>query len=252
MKEIISIVNQKGGSGKTTTAIALGTGLKKRGFKVLFVDLDGQANLTNTIGIDKNRGSLFDLLTKRASVWDIIQKTSGGDILPGSESLFQMDTITTSHKGKEYLLEEALGDIKGEYDYIILDTPPALSVLTLNALFASTDVIIASQADWYNFSGVDRITKIIGSICQHRNKSLDIRGILLTRFTERTILNKEFANLIDEFAGKLGTKIFRTKIRNSIVISEAQAKHMTIFDYASTSNVARDYEAFINEFLKID
>ena len=152
--------------------------------------------------------------------------------------------------GKEYRLKEILNEIKGEYDYIILDTPPALSVLTLNALVASNSVIIASQAERYNLSGVDRISKIVESIRHHRNKNLSIRGILLTRFKERTILNGDFATLMDEFSKKLGTKVFETRIRDSIVVSEAQAKDMTIFEYAPTSNITRDYEAFVEEFLR--
>lgn len=248
--EIISIVNQKGGSGKTTTAHALGSGLNKRGYRVLFIDLDGQANLTSTLGGDQNKGKVLDMLMKRIEVSEIIQKASCGDVIAGNESLFQADIDIVTDTGREYRLKEALDEIKKFYDYIIIDTPPALNILTINALVASNLAIITSKAGDYGLMGVERVGTIIEDIKKYSNKNLIVKGILLTQFNERTRLNKDFAVAINKFAKSLGSKIFKTSIRNSIVVEEVQARRMSLFDYAPNSNVAQDYELFIKEFLR--
>lgn len=251
MKEIVAIVHQKGGSGKTTTAHILGASLCKRNFRVLFVDMDGQANLTHIMQADASKSGLLDLLSKKLRVSEIIQKTPNGDIVTGNKDLFQADT-TIAGVGKEYHLKEALDDIRDEYDYVVIDTPPALSILTVNALVASSSAIIASQAEWLNLNGIENVSETVGSVREYCNKKLFIKGILLTQFKERTRLNKAFATAINKVADKLGTKVFKSIIRDSIVISEAQVKCMTVFDYAPNSNVAKDYEAFLDEFLQTE
>jgi chromosome partitioning protein len=248
MKEIVAVVNQKGGAGKTTTAHALGEGLKKKGFKVLFIDLDGQASLSDIIKADRSKSGVFELLTKRAEVKSIIQTTQSCDILTASEDLFKAD-ITITEMGKEYCLKEALEKLEG-YDYVIIDTPPALGILTVNALVAASSIVIASQADSLNLSGIERIIEVMDTVRKYCNKKLSIRGILLTRFKERTRLNKDFLVVINNFAKKLKAKVYKTTIRDSIVISESQAKRMSIFDYDKESNVAKDYNNFVEEFLK--
>jgi chromosome partitioning protein len=250
MREIAAIINQKGGAGKTTTAHALGEGLKRKGFKVLFIDLDGQASLTDIAKADSSKSMTLDLLTERVQAEEIIQSTDSIDILAGGEDLFKAD-ITITETGKEYRLKEALDKIKG-YDYVVIDTPPALGILTINALVAATCVVITSQADRLNLSGIDRIKEVIEMVRKYCNKKLFIKGILLTRFKERTRLNKDFAIAMDNFAKELKTKVYKTTIRDSIAISEAQAKRMSIFDYDKESKVAKDYEAFVEEFLSKD
>ena len=248
MKEIISIVNQKGGTGKTTTVHTLGVGLKKKGYRVLFVDMDGQANLTDTIQADRKKSRILDLLMKKVSIKDIIQITPSGDVIAGSEDLFQADVAITG-QDKEYRLKEALNEVTKEYDYIIIDTSHVLGVLALNALVASNSVIIASHAEGYNLTGIERLGEIIRDIGKHSNRRLFIKGILLTRFKERTRLNRDLIMVMKDLAKKLNTKLYKTTIRESIVISEGQIKHSSIFDYAPKSNVARDYDAFLEEFL---
>ena len=248
MKEIVSIVNQKGGTGKTTTAHALGVGLGKRGYRVLFIDLDGQANLTDTLQADRKQSKILDLFMKKVSVKDIIQKTSSGDILTGSEDLFQADVMITGTR-KEYRLKEALNEIMEDYDYVIIDTSHVLGILALNALVASNSVIVASHAEGYNLTGVERLGSIVRDIVDHSNRYLSIKGILLTKFKERTILNRNITNVMDEVAKRLGTKVFKTKIRDTILVSESQIKHLTVLDYAPESMVAKEYEAFVDEFM---
>jgi chromosome partitioning protein len=247
--EIISIINQKGGAGKTTTAHALGTGLAKKGFKVLFIDTDGQANLTSIMKADKNKSKLLDLLTGKADINEIIQKTNNGDILAGNKDLFQAD-IVIRETGKEYRLKEEIANLNERYDYIIIDTPVALGILTVNAMVVANSILIASQSDWLNLSGIECVRDTMETVRKYCNSKLYIRGILLTRFKERTRLNRDFVTAIDEFARELNTKVYETKIRDSIVISESQVKQQSIFDYDSNSNVAKDYEAFVEEFLQ--
>lgn len=248
MKEIVAIVNQKGGTGKTTTVHTLGVGLKKRGFRVLFIDMDGQANLTDTMQADQGKGKILDLLRKRVSIKEIIQQTPSGDILAGSEDLFQADIAITG-VDKEYRLKEALNEVAREYDYVIIDTSHVLGILAINALVASNSVIIVSQAEGYNLTAVSRLGEVIKDIGKHSNRRLFIKGILLTRFKERTRLNRDLIMVMKDLAKKLNTKLYKTTIRESIVISEGQIKHSSIFDYAPKSNVARDYDAFLEEFL---
>lgn len=250
MREIVAIINQKGGAGKTTTAHALGEGLKKKGFKVLLVDLDGQASLSDITKADSSKSRTLDLFAKRAEVKEIIQRTESGDILAGGEDLFKAD-ITITETGKEYRLKEELDKVKG-YDYVVIDTPPALGILTVNALVAATCVVIASQADRLNLSGIERIREAIETVRKYCNKRLSIRGILLTRFKERTRLNKDFATVMEKFAKELKSKVYKTTIRESIAISEAQAKRESIFEYDKESKVAKDYEGFVEEFLSKD
>jgi chromosome partitioning protein len=162
-----------------------------------------------------------------------------GDIIAGSEDLFQADTVVVGSR-KEYRLKEMIDGIKEVYDYIIIDTPSVLGILTVNAMVASNSVVIASQAESYNLTGIDRISRVIRSIRECRNNNLLIKGILLKRFKERTVLNRDFAELISKFAKELDTKVYKATIRDSIVISESQARRMSIYDYDVNSKVAKD------------
>lgn len=191
----------------------------------------------------------MDLLIKQAKIDEIIQKTPNGDILTGNEDLFQAH-VMMSQIGIENCLKEALDKVKREYNYIIIDTQPALSILTINALVASSCAVITSQAEGLNLGGVNRIYNVIKTIRNAYNKDLSVKGILLTKYKGRTRLNNDFTKLMNKNAEIIGAKVFKTTIRDSIVISESQAKRMSIFDYAPNSKVAKDYEAFVEEFLQ--
>jgi chromosome partitioning protein len=251
VKEIVSIVNQKGGSGKTTTAFSLGTGLKRKGYKVLFIDMDGQGDLSDLMQVYEKQSSLLKLLKKEVDINDIIRKTSYGDIILGSEDLFQTD-ITITQTNKEYFLKEALGKLQEPYDYIIIDTPPALSVLTINALVASKSIVIASKADPFNIGGIERVGMTVDVVRKYCNEKLLIKGILITQFKGKTNLSRTNLSVIEDIAKKMGTKVFKATIRDTVTMVEVQGKHMSIFEYAPTSNVARDYEAFVEEFLQLE
>jgi len=249
MKEVIAVVNQKGGVGKSTTALALGAGLRLKGYKVLYVDLDAQENLTYALGADSTGLTALDLITGRTDPQKAIQQTEQGDIIPASPALAGSDTIITG-VGKEFRLKEALEPIKHNYDYIIIDTPPALGILTIIAITASSGVIVPAQADIFSLQGISQLEKTLKAVKEHCNPDLKVKGILLTRHNPRAILSREVAEVIDKTARQLDTRLYKTTIRECIAIKEAQISQRDIFSYAPRSNASQDYTAFIEEMLK--
>ena len=252
MKKIFAVVNQKGGVSKTTTALALGQGLAFYGHSVLMIDLDAQCNLTFTAGVTEDcDGTVRELLLKEANASDIIRHTSYGDVIASSTLLSGMDAVLTE-TGKEWRLKETLESIVEKYEFIVIDTPPALSILTINALTACTSVIIPVQADIYSLQGVEHLSDTISLVRKYSNNTLHIEGILLTRYSQRSVLSREAAELAGELAERLGTKLFRTTIREAVAVKEAQISQQSLFEYAPKANVTGDYRAFIEELLSGD
>ncbi len=244
-----AIINQKGGVGKSTTALAIGSGLRLKGFKVLFIDLDAQGNLTYTIGASTQGYNALGILQRPETIKEEVQHTPQGDIVASSPSLAGADTVL-SEVGKEYRLKEALTNISGEYDYCIIDTPPALSILTINALTACNGAIIPAQADIYSLQGIGQLNNTIQTIKKYCNPDLSIKGILLTRYNARSVLSREVTELIEQTAAELKTTVFKTKVRECTALKEAQAMKQDIFTYAPKSNATADYTAIIDEILK--
>ena len=181
--------------------------------------------------------------------FDAIQHTDGfGDIIVSSKALSGADGFITV-TGKEYRLKEALEKVCDMYDYIIIDTPPALGILTVNALTACHSVIIPAQAEIYSLQGIEQLSETMKPVRKYCNPQLDIAGILLTRYSQRTVLSREVAEMAKQLAQKLGTKIFSTSIRENISVKEAQISQKSLFEYAPNSNAAKDYAAFIEELL---
>lgn len=249
--EVVAIVNRKGGVGKTATAQALGAGLLKKGYSVLYVDLDSQTNLSYGLGAAGSGYSSMDVLTGDATAEQAIQHLQAGDVIPGSEALDGADA-TITNTGKEYRLKEALEAVKRQYDYVIIDTPTALGTLTVNALTAANSVIIPVQAEVYSLQGIGQLNKTLEAVKKYCNASLYIRGILITRYNGRTIISRDMQSNLDEIAAQLHTRLYSTPIRECIAIKESQAQQLDIFSYAPRSNAAKDYSAFINEFLQDD
>ena len=177
MARIISIINQKGGVGKSTTAEALLAGLTLKGYKTLAVDLDAQGNLTYATGANSQGATSLGVLTREVDAGDAIQHTPSGDIIPSNKALAGADAFITD-TGKEYRLKEALESVASEYDYIIIDTPPALSILTINALTASNSLIIPAQADIYSLQGIEQLAETIQPVKRYCNPTLSIEGII--------------------------------------------------------------------------
>lgn len=241
------IAAQKGGVGKSTTAHALAQGLRNKGFSVLAIDLDPQGNLSYTMAA-KDGTNAHDVLMGKASASEAIQHTSNGDIIPASEALSGAD-IELHQVGKEYRLREALQSIRELYDFAIIDTPPALGILTINALTASDELIVPSQADIYCLRAMGHLHNTVTAVQRYCNPSLVFSGILLTRHSSRSILSREVAEMLEDTAARIGTQVFGTIIRENVAIREAQAKQMDIFSYAAKSNAAADYLDFVNELL---
>jgi len=246
---ILSITNEKGGTGKTTTAHALGADLLRQGFRVLFIDLDAQGSLSYAMGADPGPANVADLLTKRKSPRECISKTPQGDLLSSSPELSEAD-VMLNKTGKEYRLIEGLRPIMDQYDYIIMDTPPALGILTVNALTASESVLIPAQADVYSLQGIGRVYRTIEAVREYCNPQLGIMGLLLTRYNKRAILSREIAEMMNEAAAELQSSVFTTAIRECISLKEAQAYRRDIFDYAPKSNAAADYHSLTAEIME--
>lgn len=252
MAEIIAVINQKGGVGKSTTAQAIGQGLKElHNKRVLFVDLDAQGNLSYSLDAQQNKLTVLDLLTGKEEIKNVIHQSTQGDIVPSNIQLSGADLLLTE-MGKEYKLKEALEPILKDYDYIIIDTPPALGILTVNALTASTSVIIPAQADIYSLQGIAQLNSTIQAVKKYCNKDLKLKGIVLTRYNKRAVLSRDVADLIDETAKTLNTKLYKTQIREAIAVKEAQIQKQSIFAYAPKSNATIDYMNLIDEVIEND
>lgn len=248
---ITAVINQKGGVAKSTTVQSMGAGLQRKGYKVLLLDMDSQGNLSLSVGADKSRGmpSILEVLTNELPITDAIQTIRGTDIVPATISLAGIDMVL-NEMGKEYRLKEAVAPIKDKYDFILIDTPPALGILTINALTCADNVVVPAEADVYSIEAVGQLSNTINAVKQYTNKDLSIVGILLTRYSGRAIISKALKDMIDTTAQCLNTKLFDAKIRECIAIKEAKAQKQDIFSYAGSSNAAIDYGAFVAEYLE--
>lgn len=249
MAHIYTVTNQKGGAGKTTTVHAIGAGLSLKGYKTLFVDLDPQGNLSYITGAARGGASSYDVIMGRISPSEAVQHTESGDIIPSAKALSGADTYITD-TGKEYRLREALESIQGLYDFILIDTPPMLGILTINALTASEKVIIPAQAEILSLQGIEQLSDTINPVRKYCNPKLEIEGIVLTRFRPRSVLAKEIRTLAGQLAEKMGTKVFETAIRDTVSIMESQMVQRTIYSYAPRATAAQDYKALVDEIIK--
>ena len=248
----IAVIAQKGGVGKTSTAQAIGVGLSKyNAARVLFIDTDAQGNLSRSMEADYSGttgGDALEVLTGRATVEESIQHTPHGDIVAATPALSGADREPTLSKvGREYRLRKALEAVSGLYDVCIVDTPPALSILTVNALTAADRVIIPAQADDYSLEALERLSETLETVKAYCNPSLQVDGVLLTRFNSRTVLSREIAEMIEQAAERMGTRLYQTRIRECTAVKEAQALREDIYSYSPRSNAARDYKALLEE-----
>ena len=249
MARVISVSNQKGGVGKTTTACAVAAGLKKRGHRVLAVDLDPQGNLGFSVGADtETSATIYDVLKGEVKIQFAIQKTDAMDIIISSILLSGIELEFTK-TGREYLLKEALKPIQDLYDYILLDTPPALGILTINAFTASDSIIVPMLSDIFSLQGIAQLYETVERVKKYCNPNISIAGILLTKYNPRTLLSREIRGTVDLIARDLGIRVFDSFVRGSIAASEAQSVQKSIFDYSPRSNAARDYGRFLDELL---
>lgn len=254
MKKIITLINQKGGVGKTTTALAIGAGLKRRGRKVLFVDLDAQGNLSYSLGANTDKLNAYDLLVGGTPAQGITQRTKQGDVIPSSmydgEKSLSLADVKLTGEGMHNRLRMGLQPILDQYDHIIIDTPPALGLLAVNAMTASDQLVIPIQADIYSLHGQAELFDTIQMVRKYANPSLEILGILLVRFNPRAILSRDVAEESKKIAEMMETRLFKTYIRECIAIKEAQYLQKSIFEYAPKSNASKDYGNLLKELTK--
>lgn len=249
MTTIITINNQKGGIGKTTTVHAFGAGLANKGYRTLLIDLDPQSNLSLSCSADTSKLTIYDVMKGECSAADAIQEMNTIDIIPSNILLSGADLEFTT-TGREYLLKESLYPILTHYDFILIDTPPSLGILTVNSLTASNKVIIPMTADMFALQGMGQLKNTIEQVRKYCNSNLVVEGILLTKYSTRTILSRDLTETIKQTAENLNTKVFASTIREGVAIREAQTLQKDIFSYSSSSNPGQDYMQLVEEFLK--
>ena len=241
----IAFTNQKGGVGKTTTTINVGAGLCIQGKKVLLIDLDPQANLTYSLRMNSQRieKTVYDVLKGTAQPEEAVISHNGFDILPSSIDLSGAELEFANEPARETLLKHRLKNLNG-YDYILVDCPPNLGLLTLNALTAVNEVFIVLQSEYLALHGLSKLMDVIRVVQERLNPDIEIAGIICTLFDSRKNLNREVVGHIRDYFGK---KVFETLIRDNVALAEAPSHHKTIFEYDPESNGAKDYMALARE-----
>lgn len=238
---IISVANQKGGTAKTSTAHALVTGATYKGKKALAIDFDPQGNLSFIMGADANRAGAYELMKQEAMATEILQHTQQGDIIPASLNLAAADTEFSGKPGRDFFLQAALEPLQDVYDVAIVDTPPTLGTLLINALAAADKVIIPLQADILSLQGLYQLTQTIRKAQSEYNKGLEIAGILFTRHSSRTLIAREIIETMEQKAAELNVPILKSTIRDGVAVREAQTLRQSLFEYAPKSKPAKDY-----------
>lgn len=246
MAVIISIVLQKGGTGKSTTAQALASTLGFKHKKVLLIDLDPQSNVTYSSNVDNPIKTITNVLDEDCAADEAIIKCKYYDLLAADTYLTNVE-ITEGIKPP--LLKNTINSIKDNYNFIIIDTPPALGHLSFNALVASDYVIIPMEPRVFALQGLGRLHDTITNVQKRLNSSLKVLGILLIKYSNRTILNRDIKDMIEDYSKQMDTIVFNTSIRESIVVAEAQTVREPLIDYAKNSKPNIDYKAFTTEIL---
>ncbi len=250
MGKIIAFTNQKGGVGKTTSAINVATSLAVSELKTLMIDLDPQANATTGLSdlFEKNKSNIYNVLIEKESILSSIIKTKLNflDVVTSTNDLVGAEIELVSMIGREYRLNECLLEIKDEYDYIILDCPPSLGLLTLNALSASNSVLIPIQCEYFALEGLSQLLQTVRLVQRHLNKDLDIEGVLITMYDSRLNLCKQVEKEVREYFD--GTT-FETMIRRNVRLSESPSFGKPILLYDANSSGAQDYLTLVQEII---
>ena len=252
MGKIIAVANQKGGVGKTTTSVNLSSLLAKKGKKVVLLDADPQGNATSGVGVDKNvEKSLYDVLVNEEPVENTLQDTIEKNlkICPSNVNLAGAEVELVSQMSREHRLKEQLDQIKDKYDYIFIDCPPSLGLITLNSFTAADSVLIPVQCEYYALEGLGQLINTINLVKKHLNKSLEIEGAVLTMYDIRTNLSNQVVKEVKKY---FDDKVYKTVIPRNVRLSEAPSFGMPITTYDPKSKGARSYEKLAKEFLKAE
>lgn len=250
MGKVISFANHKGGVGKTCSCVNLGAGISnfgKQGKHVLLIDLDPQANLSLSLGIREADKSIYEALLGKCTLTQTLVKVSDKlHVVPATLDLSGAELELASETGRELILKDLIDPIKNKYDFILIDCPPSLGLLTLNALTASDQVYIPLQAQFLATQGLAKLNEVIEKVKKKLNKKLEIGGVFLTQYDNRKVLNRDVAETVENFFKE---KVFKTRIRDNIALGEAPSAGIDIFRYNPKSPGAVDYLALTKEML---
>ncbi len=246
MGKIISLLNHKGGVGKTTSAINIGAGLVELGKKVLLIDLDPQANLTLSLGVPRQPNSIYEAFRGESEL-DPFTVKENLDVVISTLDLSGAEMEMINEAGREFILRELFEPVKDEYDFIIIDCPPSLGLLTLNALTSSDIVYIPLQTEFLALQGLAKIKQVIQKVKLRLNKKLQIGGVIATMYDSRKVLNRDVVETIKKYFGHL---VFNTYIRDNVALAEAPAQRKDIFSYSPQSSGAADYLDLCKEILE--
>ena len=252
MGKVISVANQKGGVGKTTTTVNLSTILAKKGKKVLLIDADPQGNATSGLGIEKEvEFSTYDILVNDTEIKQALQKTVIKNLLicPSNMNLAGAEVELVSMMSREQRLKEKLEEVKDIFDYIFIDCPPSLGLITLNAFTASDSVLIPVQCEYFALEGLGQLLNTVNLVKKHLNKTIMIEGALLTMYDIRTNLSNQVVKEVKKY---FNDKVYKTVIPRNVRLSEAPSYGMPITEYDPRSKGAKAYAKFAKEFLKIN
>ncbi len=250
MGKVISIANQKGGVGKTTTAVNLSTCLAKSGKKVLMIDADPQGNATSGLGIEKEvEISIYDVMINDVPIKETLKDSciKTLKVCPSNINLAGAEVELVSMMSREHRLKEKLDEIKDEFDFIIIDCPPSLGLITLNSFTASDSVLIPIQCEYYALEGLGQLINTINLVKKHLNRNFEIEGALLTMYDIRTNLSNQ---VVKEVKNYFGEKVYKTVIPRNVKLSEAPSYGMPITIYDAKSKGAKCYDKFTKEFIK--
>ena len=254
MAKIIAIANQKGGVGKTTTALSLAQAFAEAGKHTLLVDIDPQCNASDTLkAINANKPNMHDVMHGVCPASNAVQHTEHKsgllDCIQSDLLLAKADLEFNQSFGREHILRKALADVSAQYDYIIIDTPPSLGMLTSNAVTAAHELIIPFGADRYSMQGMHQLRETIESAREYSNPKLRVAGILLTMDKPQTRLSKETKEILADVAHAMGTTVFPVSIRYAEAAKQGAAEQQNVLEYAPTSTVAQDYRALAYEII---
>ncbi len=249
MAKTLAITNQKGGVGKTTTAVAIASGLLRKGYKVLAVDLDPQGNLGFCLDAEiDNSPTVYELMKGTAGIREVIQKKNGLDVIP-SNILLSGAELEFTKTGREFLLSKGIGSVLANYDVVVIDTPPALNLLTVNAYTAANYLIIPMIPEILSLLGISQLRETIELVKGVYNPGIEILGILLNKYDRRRLLTRDVEDMAHMIAKELDSRVFDAKIRTSVAVAEAPAHGESIYKYSPRANATKDYRKLVDELI---